>query len=124
MINKPSRALARRKRHYKMRRYLSGTAVRPRLTVFKSNKYIYAQIIDDVAGITLASASTTDAALVKKLKLKSTSNLDAAKAIGTQVAKNAIEKGIESIVFDRSGYVYHGKVAALADAAREAGLKF
>jgi large subunit ribosomal protein L18 len=124
MINKPSRALARRKRHYKMRRYLSGTAARPRLTVFKSNKYIYAQIIDDVAGVTICSASTMDAAMVKEMKLKSTSNLDAAKAVGTQVAKNAIEKGIESIVFDRSGYIYHGKVAALADAAREAGLKF
>jgi large subunit ribosomal protein L18 len=124
MINKPSRALARRKRHYKMRRYLSGTAARPRLTVFKSNKYIYAQVIDDVAGVTIASASTTDAAFVKKLKLKSTSNLDAAKAVGTQVAKNAMEKGVESIVFDRSGYVYHGKVAAVADAAREAGLQF
>ena len=124
MINKPSRTLARKKRHYKMRRSLSGTAVKPRLTVFKSNKYIYAQIIDDVAGHTLVSASTMDAALVKDAGLNSTSNLDAAKAVGTDVAKKALDKGIEAIVFDRSGYIYHGKVKALADAAREAGLKF
>jgi len=124
MINKPSRAAARKKRHYKMRRNLSGTAARPRLSVFKSNKYIYAQIIDDVAGHTLASASSFDAELVKAGGLKSTSNLDAAKAVGTQVAKKALDKGIDTIVFDRSGYVYHGKVQAVADAAREAGLKF
>jgi large subunit ribosomal protein L18 len=124
MINKPSRAKARQKRHYKMRRYLSGTAARPRLTVFKSNKYIYAQLIDDVAGRTLASASTMDAALVKASSLKSTSGLDAAKAVGTQVAEKAKKIGIDTIVFDRSGYVYHGKIQALADAAREAGLKF
>jgi len=124
MIKKPSRALARQKRHYKMRRYLSGTAARPRLTVFKSNKYIYAQLIDDVAAKTLASASTMDASLVKSAGLKSTGGIDAAKAVGAEVAKKAQKLGIESIVFDRSGYIYHGKVAALADAAREAGLKF
>ena len=124
MITKPSRAVARRKRHHKMRRYLSGTAARPRLSVFKSNKYIYAQIIDDVAGHTLASASTMDAAMVKESKLASTSNLDAAKAVGSDLAKKALQKGIESVVFDRAGYIYHGKVKALADAAREAGLKF
>jgi large subunit ribosomal protein L18 len=124
MINKPSRAVARRKRHYKMRRHLSGTAARPRLSVFKSNKYIYAQVIDDVAGHTLASASTMDAVLVKETKLESKSNLEAAKAVGMQVAKKALEKGIETVVFDRAGYLYHGKVKALADAAREAGLKF
>ncbi|MCL2203133.1 MAG: 50S ribosomal protein L18 [Defluviitaleaceae bacterium] len=124
MINKPSRAASRRKRHYKMRRHLSGTAARPRLSVFKSNKYIYAQVIDDVAGHTLASASTMDAALVKEAKLASKSNLDAAKAVGMSVAKKAIAKGIESVVFDRAGYVYHGRVKALADAAREAGLAF
>jgi large subunit ribosomal protein L18 len=124
MINKPSRAAARKKRHYKMRRHLSGTAARPRLSVFKSNKYIYAQLIDDVAGCTIASASTLDASLVKASDLKSKSNLDAAKAVGTQVAKKALGKGIDTVVFDRSGYIYHGKVAALADAAREAGLKF
>jgi large subunit ribosomal protein L18 len=124
MINKPCRATARKKRHYRLRRYLSGTAVRPRLTVFKSNKYIYAQIIDDVQGHTIARASTFDAALVKSEKLKSTSNIDAAKVVGTTVAKKAVELGISEVVFDRSGYLYHGKVAALADAAREAGLKF
>ena len=124
MITKPSRAVARRKRHYKMRRYIIGTAARPRLAVFKSNKYIYAQLIDDAAGHTLASASTMDAALVKADGLNSTSNVDAAKAVGTSLAKKAIDKGIESVVFDRAGYVYHGKVKALADAAREAGLKF
>jgi len=124
MITKPSRAVARRKRHYKMRRYLTGTAARPRLSVFKSNKYIYAQIIDDATGHTLASASTMDVALVKADSLKSTSNVDAAKAVGMSVAKKAMEKGIESVVFDRAGYVYHGKVKAVAEAAREAGLKF
>ncbi|MCL2500624.1 MAG: 50S ribosomal protein L18 [Defluviitaleaceae bacterium] len=124
MIIKPSRAVARRKRHHKMRRYLSGTAARPRLSVFKSNKYIYAQVIDDVAGHTLASASTMDALLVKEAKLESKSNLEAAKAVGMYVAKRALEKGIDSVVFDRAGYLYHGRVKALADAAREAGLKF
>ena len=124
MINKPSRALARQKRHYKMRRNLSGTAARPRLTVFKSNKYIYAQIIDDVAGRTLCSASSFDAALVKADGLKSTSGIDAAKSVGKQVADKAKALGVDTIVFDRSGYVYHGKIQALADAAREAGLKF
>jgi len=107
-----------------MRRYITGTAARPRLAVFKSNKYIYAQIIDDVAGHTLASASTMDATLVKADNLKSTSNVDAAKAVGLSLAKKALDKGIETVVFDRAGYLYHGKVKALADAAREAGLKF
>ena len=122
MIIKPSRSDARKKRHYRLRRYLKGTAVRPRLTVFKSNKYIYAQVIDDVKGHTIASASTMDAALAKALK--STSNIDAAKAVGTKVAEKVKALGIDEVVFDRSGYVYHGKIAAVADAAREAGLKF
>ena len=124
MIKKPSRAAARKKRHYKMRRNLSGTATRPRLTVFKSNKYIYAQLVDDVAGHTLASASSLDTALMKANNLESTSNLEAAKVVGTEVAKKALSQGIDTIVFDRSGYIYHGKLQALADAAREAGLKF
>ena len=124
MINKPCRADARRKRHYRLRRNLSGTAARPRLAVFKSNKYIYAQIIDDVKGHTLASASTMDAALVSADKLKNTSNVDAAKSVGTQLAKKAKALGIEEVVFDRGGYIYHGKIAALADAARAGGLKF
>jgi large subunit ribosomal protein L18 len=124
MINKPCRTAARKKRHYRLRRNLSGTAARPRLTVFKSNKYIYAQLIDDVKGHTLASASTMDAAFVKAEKLKSTSNIDAAKSVGSHIAKKAKDLKIEEVIFDRSGYIYHGKVAALADAAREAGLKF
>ena len=120
MINKPSRAVARKKRHYKMRRNLSGTNVRPRLSVFKSNKHIYAQIIDDVAGHTLVAASTMD----KGFSLDTTSNVEAAKAIGAEVAKKAKAIGIDSVVFDRGGFIYHGKVKALADAAREAGLIF
>lgn len=124
MIHKPSRKEAREKRHYKMRRHLSGTAERPRLSVYRSNKHIYAQIIDDTAGHTLASASTMDKALVKDGSLESTSNIEAAKAVGEAVAKKALEKGVETVVFDRGGYVYHGRVQALADAAREAGLKF
>ena len=123
MIRKPSRAVARQKRHYKLRRYLVGTAQRPRLSVFKSNKHIYAQIIDDDAGHTLTSASTMTLAF-KDSKMDSSSNIEAAKAVGTEVAKRAKELGIETIVFDRGGYLYHGKVKALADAAREAGLKF
>ena len=122
MIKKSSRAQARQKRHYKMRRNLSGTATRPRLSVFKSNKHIYAQIIDDTVGHTLAAASTMDTSLAKELS--STSNLDAAKVVGTQVAKKALDKGIDTIVFDRAGYIYHGKIKAVADAAREAVLKF
>ena len=124
MINKPCRADARKKRHYRLRRNLSGTAIRPRLTVFKSNKYIYAQLVDDVKGCTIASASTKDEASVKAAKLTSTSNIDAAKFVGASVAEKAKKLGIEEVVFDRGGYIYHGKVAAIADAAREAGLKF
>jgi len=124
MIIKTSRKKSREKRHYKMRRYLSGTPERPRLAVFRSNKHIYAQIIDDVAGNTLASASTMEKSLVESNGLKTTSNIEAAKVIGSAVAKKAIEKGIETVVFDRGGNLYHGKVQALADAAREAGLKF
>lgn len=124
MIHKISRKAAREKRHYKMRRYLSGTTNRPRLAVFRSNKHIYAQIIDDTVGCTLASASTMDKALIETSNLKSTSNIEAAKAVGEALAKKALDKGIETVVFDRGGYIYHGKVKALADAAREAGLKF
>jgi len=123
MIKKPSRAKARQKRHYKLRRYLVGTAQRPRLSVFRSNNHIYAQIIDDDAGHTLTSASTMTAAF-KDLKLDTGANIEAAKAVGKEVARKAKELGIETIVFDRGGYLYHGKIKALADAAREAGLKF
>ena len=122
MIKKFNRKAARQKRHYRLRRYLSGTAEKPRLAVFRSNKHIYAQVIDDVAGHTLVAASTMDKALSGDMK--STSNIEAAKAVGADVAKKAQDKGIEAVVFDRGGFLFHGKVKALADAAREAGLKF
>ena len=109
-------------RHARVRKKVSGTPERPRLNVFKSNMNVYAQIIDDVAGVTLVSASTLDKDL--KASLGHTGNVEAAKAVGELVAKRALEKGIETVVFDRSGYIYHGKIQALAEAAREAGLKF
>ncbi len=122
MIKKPSRKVLREKRHWRMRNKLSGTASCPRLAVFRSNKHIYAQVIDDVQGVTIAAASTMEKEISNELK--TTSDINAATAVGTAVAERAKAKGIEEIVFDRGGYVYHGKVAALADAAREAGLKF
>ncbi len=122
MIKKPSRADGRNKRHYRIRNKISGTAQKPRLAVFRSNKHIYAQIIDDTVGNTLAAASTMEAAL--KDKLQKTSDVEAAKVIGEAIAKKALDKGISSVVFDRGGFVYHGKIQALADAAREAGLQF
>ena len=122
MINKPSRAEARIKRHYRIRNRVKGTAQTPRLAVFRSNKHMYAQLIDDVAGVTLAAASTMEAEIAGKLE--TTSNIEAAQAVGEAIAKKAIEKGITEVVFDRGGYIYHGKVAALAEAAREAGLQF
>ncbi len=115
-----SRNASRVKRHLRIRQNIKGTQSVPRLNVFRSNANIYAQIIDDVAGITLVSASTID----KEIKLESGSNIEAAKQVGALVAKRAIEKKIEKVVFDRGGYLYHGRVKALADAAREAGLKF
>jgi large subunit ribosomal protein L18 len=120
MINKVSKNVSRQKRHLRLRQTLKGTASKPRLCVFRSNKGIYAQIIDDVAGKTLVSASS----LSKELALKNGSNIEAAKAVGALVAKNALAQKIENVVFDRGGYLYHGRVKALADAAREAGLKF
>ena len=122
MINKPSRAAARIKRPYRIRNKVKGTAQTPRLAVFRSNKHMYAQLIDDVAGVTIAAASTMEAEIAGKLE--STSNIEAAQAVGEAIAKKAVEKGITEAVFDRGGYVYHGKVAALAEAAREAGLQF
>ena len=124
MINKQSRQEAREKRHYKMRRYLSGTPEQPRLAVYRSNKHIYAQVIDDTVGHTIVAASTMEKAIIEASGSKSTSNIEAAKAVGSAVAKKALEKGINTVVFDRGGYIYHGKVQALADAAREAGLQF
>ncbi len=122
MITKPSRKDIREKRHYRMRKNINGTATKPRLCVFRSNAHIYAQIIDDTTGTTLVSASTNDKDLRDKINNKA--NKEAAKEIGTIIGKKAIDKGITTVVFDRSGYIYHGKVQVLADAAREAGLQF
>ena len=122
MVNKKSRALVREKKHRRMRNHLSGTAERPRLAVFRSNNHMYAQIIDDTVGNTLVAASTLD--IDVKAELEKTNNVDAAAYLGTVVAKKALDKGIETVIFDRGGFIYAGKVQALADAAREAGLKF
>ena len=122
MIKKPARKIARKKRHLRIRNRVSGTPCAPRLSVFRSNKHMYAQIIDDVAGHTLVAASTKEKELVAKLE--KTSDKDAAKAVGTLIGKKALELGIKKVVFDRSGYIYQGKVQTLADAAREAGLEF
>ena len=122
MISKIDRKAERERRHARVRTKISGTADRPRLSVFRSNKGIYVQIIDDVAAKTLVSASTLDAEL--KGKLNGTGNKEAAKAVGELVAKRAIEKGITEVVFDRGGYIYHGRVKELAEGAREGGLKF
>ena len=118
MINKPSRQKARQKRHYRLRRHISGTQARPRLNVFRSNKHIYAQIIDDVNGTTLVSASTVEKDFDKK------PGKEAAKAVGLIVGKRALQQGLSEVVFDRGGYLYHGRVKELAEGAREAGLKF
>lgn len=122
MVNKPSRKVNRLQKHYRMRKNLSGTSSCPRLCVFRSNLHMYAQIIDDVQGCTLVSASTVEKEV--RSQLEKTGNVEAAKAVGELVAKRAIEKGITEVVFDRGGFLYHGKIQALADAAREAGLQF
>lgn len=116
-INKAANRIAR---HARVRKKVAGTSERPRLNVFKSNSNIYAQIIDDVKGVTLVSASTLDKSLKASVQ---GANIASAAAVGKLVAERALEKGIEEVVFDRSGYIYHGKVKALADAAREAGLR-
>lgn len=118
---KINKRLNRAARHARVRKKVSGTPERPRLNVFKSNTNVYAQIVDDTTGRTLVQASTLDKDL--KSSLEHTANVEAAKAVGKLVAERAKEAGIEEVVFDRSGYIYHGKVQALADAAREAGLK-
>ncbi len=120
MINKADKNATRKKRHARVRAKLTGTAERPRLNVFRSNQHIYAQVIDDVNGVTLVSASTLD----KDLALNGTSNIEAATKVGESVSKRAVEKGVKEVVFDRGGYLYHGRVKALAEAAREAGLQF
>jgi large subunit ribosomal protein L18 len=120
MINKEAKNLSRQKRHLRVRKKVFGTAERPRLCVYRSEKNIYAQIIDDVAQKTLVSASSVD----KDYAGKVGSNKEAAKLVGSVVAKKALEKGINTIVFDRGGNIYHGRIKELADAAREAGLEF
>lgn len=118
MISKESKNVSRVRRHARVRNKISGTSETPRLCVYRSNKNIEAQIIDDVKGMTIASSSSMT------LKLDNGSNIDAAIAVGKDVAEKAIAKGVKTIVFDRSGYVYHGRIKALAEAAREAGLEF
>ena len=122
MISKKNRADVRTKKHSRIRNRISGTAEKPRLAVFRSNNHIYAQIIDDTVGNTLVSASTVQKDV--KAELEKTNNVDAAAHLGTVIAKKALEKGITTVVFDRGGFIYHGKIQALAEAAREAGLEF
>lgn len=122
MVSKKSRSEVRVNKHRKLRNRLSGTAECPRLAVFRSNNHMYAQIIDDTVGNTLVSASTLQKDV--KAELEKTNNVDAAAYLGTVIAKKAIEKGITTVVFDRGGFIYQGKIKALAEAAREAGLEF
>ena len=122
MVNKESRSEVRIKKHMRVRNHLDGTADRPRLAVFRSNNHMYAQIIDDSVGNTIVAASTVEKSI--KEALEQTDNVDAAAYVGKVVAERALEKGIKTVVFDRGGFIYQGKVQALADAAREAGLEF
>ena len=122
MVSKKSRSEVRVKKHMKIRNRFSGTAERPRLAVFRSNNHMYAQIIDDTVGNTLVAASTLEKDV--KAELEKTNNVDAAAYLGTVIAKRALDKGIKTVVFDRGGFIYQGKIAALAEAAREAGLEF
>ena len=122
MISKVSRAQVRQKKHRRMRNHIAGTAARPRLSVFRSNNHMYAQIIDDTVGRTLVSASTLQKDV--KAELQKTNDVAAAAYLGTVIGKKAVEAGITEVVFDRGGFIYQGKIQALADAAREAGLKF
>ena len=122
MVSKQSRTKVRVKKHMKLRNRFRGTAERPRLAVFRSNNHMYAQIIDDTVGNTLVSASTLQKEV--KEKLEKTNDVAAAAYLGTVIAKKALDAGITSVVFDRGGFIYQGKIKALADAAREAGLEF
>lgn len=122
MVSKESRQVVRANKHRKLRNRFSGTAQRPRLAVFRSNNHMYAQIIDDTIGSTLVSASTLDKDV--KAELEKTNDVAAAAFLGKVIAKKALDKGITTVVFDRGGFIYQGKIAALADAAREAGLEF
>ena len=122
MISKVSRAQVRQKKHRRMRNHIAGTAERPRLCVFRSNNHMYAQIIDDTVGRTLVSATTLQKDV--KAELEKTNDVAAAAYLGTVIGKKAVEAGITEVVFDRGGFIYQGKIQALADAAREAGLVF
>ena len=122
MVSKESRQKVRVKKHNRMRNRFSGTAERPRLAVFRSNNHMYAQIIDDTVGNTLVSASTLEKEI--KAELNKTNDVEAAAYLGKVIAKRAMDKGISEVVFDRGGFLYHGKIEALAEAAREAGLVF
>lgn len=122
MITKGDKNKARLKRHLRVRKKITGTAARPRLSVFRSAKHMYAQLIDDVAGVTLASASTKDKELTEAIG--NGGNVEAAAKVGELIAKRAQAKGVTEVVFDRGGYLYHGRITALATAAREAGLNF
>ena len=122
MINKESRSEVRAKKHLKIRNRFSGTAERPRLAVFRSNSHMYAQVIDDSEGKTLVAASTLEKAV--KSELEKTNDVDAAAYVGKVIAERALAAGIKEVVFDRGGFIYQGKIKALADAAREAGLEF
>ncbi len=122
MVSKKSRQEVRMNKHRRLRNRFSGTPERPRLAVFRSNNHMYAQIIDDTVGNTLVAASTVEKAV--KAELEKTNDVDAAAYLGTVIAKRALEKGISTVVFDRGGFIYQGKIVALAEAAREAGLEF
>ena len=122
MVSKINRKAVREQRHKKFIQAMAGTPERPRLAVFRSSKHIYAQVIDDVNGVTIVAASTIEADVKNKLSV--TGNVEAAKLVGTTVAQKALEKGISSVIFDRGGFLYHGRIKELADAAREAGLQF
>ncbi len=122
MIKQANKKEATQKRHQRLRAKLSGTTESPRLAVYRSTKHIYAQIIDDVKGVTIVSASSIDKDLRKDLSHGG--NIESAKAVGEAIAKKALKAGVKDVVFDRGGFLYHGRVAALADAAREAGLNF
>ena len=122
MVSKKTRSVVRQNKHRKIRNHISGTAERPRLAVFRSNNHMYAQIIDDTVGNTLVAASTLEKDV--KAELEKTNNVDAAAYLGKVIAERALEKGVKTVVFDRGGFIYQGKIQALADAAREAGLEF
>ena len=122
MVSKECRAAIRENKHRRLRNRFAGTAERPRLAVFRSNNHMYAQIIDDTVGNTLVSASTLQKDV--KAELEKTNDVAAAAHLGTVIAKKAMEKGIKTVVFDRGGFIYQGKIKALAEAAREAGLEF